>query len=43
MNKVIPSLPNEIVDKIFKEFCGYAGYRISKTGKGFRMEKNKNG
>ena len=41
MNKVIPSLPNEIVDKIFKEFCGYAGYRISKTGKVFVWKKIK--
>ena len=41
MNKVIPNLPNEIVDKIFKEFCGYAGYRISKTGKVFVWKKIK--
>ena len=41
MNKVIPNLPNEIVDKIFKEYGGYAGYRISKTGKVFVWKKIK--
>ena len=37
----IQNLPNDIVDKIFKEFGGYAGYRISKTGKVFVWKKIK--
>ena len=37
----IHTLPNEIVDKIFKEYGGYAGYRISKTGKVFVWKKIK--
>ncbi len=31
----IHTLPNEIVDKILLEFCGFAGYRWSKTGEFF--------
>ena len=37
----IRNLPDEIVDKIFKEYGGYAGYRISKTGKVFVWKKIK--
>ena len=37
----IQNLPNDIVDRIFKDFGGYAGYRISKTGKVFVWKKIK--
>ena len=37
----IQNLPNDIVDRIFKDFGGYAGYRIPKTGKVFVWKKIK--
>ena len=39
MPNLILDLPSEIIDKIFKEFLGFAGYRWSKTNELFTWRK----